>query len=667
MTGFRADPDRANGPTQALLLGLLIFLVFGLAFWAPFIYDDVAFIPGNTDVVGFWQGWHHFLFKPNYFQEGYEPISLLIHRGLFLIGGAAPTLFRLSNILLHWLICVLVLRLFQELLGPGGPSFWLAALFAIFPSHTENIAIATFKKHILVALFGLLMLLVEHPWRREKPDWRRRSACAAFLAFGLFSKENAAVLPAILAAVSLCVAPDWKARLRRDRWFFAGLFAMDLGFLYWRTGVVPRSGGALVGASLSTHLLTAAKCLVWYLREFLEPIRLCQEHSVAPLPLAWSWTLAAVLGTLAAGAAFAVWVWRRDRVAFAGLAIAALWILPFLNIIPYLNVSLVANRYIYLSIAGLLLCAGRLSRPLWKLKISGIPAVPLACAFLGLFYAAVGMKNLSRYSDPVEVWEQAVCCAPNNPRALLSLGGLYASRQRYVEAEQELRAAARLNSGLYSVYAANNLGLLWAQTHRSDQAVFLFTALGRAKYSAFLQFSALGAALLQLDRVDLAIHAFRQALYANPRDAYSRSSLAFCYAKKGKMKLAEMEWKAASFDPNVGSMSLNNLAAVYMNHKRLPEAKKALEQSLQYNPLQIDAASRLAEIDAKLGHSQQGLALLDDIIARLGKGQRAALADAAGLSPQQLNIVVESVETALKQRALFVAKYPKSTADVGPK
>lgn len=667
MTGFRADPDRLNSPTQALLLGLLIFLVFGLAFWAPFIYDDVAFIPGNTDVVGFWQGWKHFLLKPNYFEEGYEPISLLIHRSLFLIGGSAPTLFRLSNILLHWLICVLVLRLFQELLGPKGPAFWLTALFAIFPSHTENIAIATFKKHILVALFGLLMILIERPWHREKPDWRRRSACAAFLALGLFSKENAAVLPAILAAVSLAVAPAWQARLRRDRWFFAGLFAMDLAFLYWRTGVVPRSGGALVGASLSTHFLTCAKCLVWYLREFLVPIRLCQEHSVAPLPLAWSWTLVEVIGTLAASAVFALWVWRKDRVAFAGLALAALWILPFLNLIPYLNVSLVANRYIYLSIAGLLLCAGRLSRPYWALKIGRLPVVPLACAILGLFYAAVGMKNLGRYSDPVEVWEQACACAPGNPRALLSLGGLYASRQRFVEAERELRAAARLNSGLYDVYAANNLGLLFANTDRASQAVYLFTALGKAKYSAFLQFNALGAALLQLDRVDLAIHAFRQALYVNPRDAYSRSSLAFCYAKKGKMKLAEMEWKAAAADPNIGSMSLNNLAAVYLSHKRFPEAKKALEKSLEFNPLQAETVARLAEVDAQLGHSEQGLALFDDLIVLLSKGQKSALADAGGLNPQQLNIVVGSVAIAMRQRAQFVAKYPGSIAAAKPK
>jgi hypothetical protein len=168
-----APKSGISAPSQILWLGALIFVVFGLSFWAPFIYDDIGFISNNSDVIGPWLGWRHFFLHPKAFQEGYEPVSLLIHRTLFLIGGASPALFRLSNILLHWLVCVLVLGLFQELLGPGGPAFWLTALFAVYPSHTENIAVATFKKHILVALFGLLMLRAQRPWTDERPTWKR--------------------------------------------------------------------------------------------------------------------------------------------------------------------------------------------------------------------------------------------------------------------------------------------------------------------------------------------------------------------------------------------------------------------------------------------------------------------------------------------------------------
>ncbi|MFI5362441.1 MAG: tetratricopeptide repeat protein [Elusimicrobiota bacterium] len=663
MTGFTGDPGKVNGPRESLLLGLLTFLVFGLAFWAPFIYDDVLFIANNADIVGPWQGWRHFLLTPNQFQDGYEPVSLLIHRGLFLIGGATPGLFRLSNILLHWLACVLVLSLFQELLGPGGPSFWLAALFAVYPSHTEDIAVATFKKHILVALSGLLMLHAERPWKAERAGWRRRAACASFLALGLFSKENAFILPAILAAVSLSAAPNWKERLGRDGWFFAALFSMDFAFLYWRAVVVPRSPGLLIGGSISTHLLTSAKCLVWYFREFLYPIRLCQEHSISFLPLAWSWPLAGVLGALAAGAAFAAWLWREDRIAFAGLAIAVLWLLPFLNLIPFLNLSLVANRYMYFSVAGLLLCVGRLTRPVWNLRFGRIPAMPLACAALGLCYIGVGMNNLAHYDNPVEVWERAICCAPVNPRVEITLGDYYRLRHDYAAAESEYRTAARfVGADNYGPLAANNLGIVFTETGRSKQALSLFSSLNR-NFSFAIQYEVLGVAQLNVNDVDMAIRSFQEALRRNPSDATSRSNLAFCYLKKNMLRMAEIEWKTAASDPYAAALSWKNLAAVYMRQKRPAEAKRALERSLRSNPVQIDAVAHLAELEAALGHSQRGLDRFNVLIELLRMGQKTAFSSADEFTPREMSAAVAMLPVALKERARFAAKHSPDLLD----
>ena len=652
-----AARGKVNSPRYVLLLGLLIFLVFGLAFWAPFIYDDLWSIPGNVDIVGPWQGWRHFLVTPNNFQEAYEPVSALIHRVLFLIGGLTPWLFRLSNILLHWLVCVLVFALFQELLGPGAPSFWLTALFAVYPSHTENIAISTFKKHILVALFGLLMLFAERPWKTPKPSWRRRAACAAFLALGLLSKENAAVLPAILLAFSLSAAPDWKERLRRDRWLFAGLFSMDFAFLYWRTIIVPRPPGLLTGGSLTTHLLTSAKCLVWYFREFFYPVRLCQEHTIALLTLGWSWPLAGVLAALAAGSAFAVWLWRKDRIAFAGLAMAVLWLLPFLNLIPYLNLSLVANRYMYLSVAGLLLCIGRLTKPVWNVKIGRFKALPLACAALGLCYIAIGMNNLAHYSDPVEVWERAICCAPVNPRVQISLGGLYSGRQQYAAAEREFRSAARFaGPNNYGPLAANELGIIFAKTGRPKNALYVFSSLSR-HFSPLLQFGVLGVCQLKLDHIDKAMHLFREALRIDPEDAAARSNLAYCYMRKGRLRLAEIEWRVAAADPSVAAVSLKNLAAIYRRGKRASEEKNALERSLLFNPMQIEVVERLAEIEAARGRAQQGLFLFDALVERLRAGQKTAFASADDFTAREMTATVASLPNALEQRARFAAKH----------
>ncbi len=653
-----------DSPKQALLLGLLIFLVFGLAFWAPFIYDDVPFISTNPDVIGAWRGWRHFFLHPRYFQEGYEPVSLLLHRVLFLIGGAHPALFRLSNVLLHWAVCVLVLLLFKRLLGPKSPAFWLAALFAIFPSHTENIAVATFKKHILVSFFGLLMLFAHRPWNDEKVPWRRQAACGLFLVLSLFSKENGAVFPAVLAAFSLSLASDWKARLRRDAPLLAGLFGVDLAFVYWRAVVVPRSGAALVGDSPVTHLLTCAKCLVWYMREFFLPVRLCQEHSISPLTLSWSWQLPIVLAVLASLAAFAAWLWRRDRVAFAGLALALLWILPFLNLIPFLNLSLVANRYIYLSMAGALLCAGSLSRPWWDKRIGRFKAVPLACAAVGLAYAALAMNNLAHYSDPLEVWERAACCAPGNPRAHSALAAAYAQAGRYADSERELRAAARIDAGDFNLSVAAALGSLWAQTGRLDRAQFLYASMVR-RYPGILPFGALGTGLLAAGRVKEAVVAFRQALLINPRDSFSRLNLGLCYARLGQSRLARIQWTAASADPATKAAADKDLATLSMREGCLVAARRQLQDSLQADSLQIDVIGELADLDAREGRPQAGLARLDDLVRRLRRGQKAAFSAAAGLTSAQLDTAAQAVAAALKQRERFLTKHPRALAAKG--
>jgi tetratricopeptide (TPR) repeat protein len=422
----------------------------------------------------------------------------------------------------------------------------------------------------------------------------------------------------------------------------------------------------LVGASLSTHLLTSAKCLVWYFREFLLPVRLCQEHSISLLPLAWSWDLLAVLAVLSAAAAFAAWLWRKDRVAFAGFAIAVLWIAPFLNLIPYLNLSLVANRYIYLSIAGMLLCVGRLTRPAWELRLGRLAFVPLACAAVGLAYAALSMSNLSHYSDPLEVWERAACCAPSNPRAHEVAGSYYAGRQRFDEAEREIRAAGRLQNGDYNFFAAMELAGLYIGEGRAKKAELIYQSLARSfPPESDGLFSGLGTCELRLGRFDAAISSLTRAVKLNPRDGYSRLNLAYCYSqRKGKrwLRLAEIEWKAATADPGMASMAFADLGLLYQKQKRLAEAQKAYERSLEFNPNRLDITTSLATLYAESGRTKEGLKLFDKLAESLKNGQQIAFSAANALTLAELKVSSNSLPDVVRERALFVSKHPRLMA-----
>ena len=109
---------------QTLYLGLAIFVVFGLALWAPFIYDDLAFMIKNPDVTGPWQGWTQWLANPLRGTTEYEPLGILVHRFLFMLGGKHVFVYRFSSLLLHWANAVLILFLYRRLIGSKSICFW---------------------------------------------------------------------------------------------------------------------------------------------------------------------------------------------------------------------------------------------------------------------------------------------------------------------------------------------------------------------------------------------------------------------------------------------------------------------------------------------------------------------------------------------------------------
>ncbi|MBI4059891.1 MAG: hypothetical protein HY403_00520 [Elusimicrobia bacterium] len=641
-------------------LGLLVFIVMGPALWAPFVYDDAALILGNPDVTGPWQGLLHFFLTPFSPEEAYEPVIVAMHRGLFYLVGGAPFWYRLTSLLIHWLNCSLLLLLLRELIEPLEAVFLLAALFAVYPAHTEVLAISTFKKHLIVAMCGLLMLHLERPWRQAQASPARRAALFACLALALMTKEHGLMLPPIVLMMSLALAPNWRDRLRRDFIFYAGLLAACLFFVWWRSMVVPRGMTPIIGASLTVHLLTSAKILLWYLRELILPWQLCQEHWLHPVYAVISWEAAGILAALSLCAAGLAALWKRDRVAFCGLAMALLWLAPCLNLVPYLNISLVANRYLYLAFAGVLLCAGRLSALAWSIKVGRWPAPLLAGTGVVLLYSGIAMRNLGRYSDPVDLWARAAECAPEHARAHLNSAGALAARMRWADAERELRLACRYGRGI-AVASRTLLAQIYMMRGDCRHAALLAEGILRDgnRYGNDPE----AARLLALCRLEegadgKAHEALMLAVRLNPRDGFIRLNLGLYYKRTGQIRRAEINWKVAKDLPGSRPLALNLLAELYGERGRLAESRKAYEESLAEQPLQLSAVNGLALIHARGGHGEKGRALFDDLISRLHTGEAARLKVLSEMSPAEDAAMRSALSAAHAARAKFLARYP---------
>ncbi len=204
--------------------------LYGQFLWNPIIFDDLPlFVPdngGNRPVSAYRFAW---------FQLRSLPYATLAWTKAWF--GLELIHFRLGNLLLH---AAVVLALFSFLSGlfaavygdrsEGGLSprlaaFFAALLFALHPVATYAAGYLVQRTIIMATLFCLLaMLCYVRGSVREKPLWLWMSVPFYYLA--AFSKEHAVMLPAALLALTLLLHDDWRAKLKQRWAIFAVLAAI---------------------------------------------------------------------------------------------------------------------------------------------------------------------------------------------------------------------------------------------------------------------------------------------------------------------------------------------------------------------------------------------------------------------------------------------------------
>ncbi|MBI3289127.1 MAG: hypothetical protein HYZ74_06385 [Elusimicrobia bacterium] len=408
-------------PVEVFLpLAAALLFLYGMTLTAPVIYDDTAhvrdarafFMPAEV----FWKG----LLSRDYFEfcreRTYQPLVTILHR----FTHDRPPLYRLIGVLLHAFNSLLVFQVGRRLAKSVSAAALAAALFALFPTHTEAVNISSFKGHLLAFSFSLLSLL---SWDEATAGDRRALARTyLFYALALLSKETGVCALGLIAGHSLIFSRAEAAKAARHG---AGLALLTGVYFLFRFRVLHPPPAY---PDVFEHSTVAS--LAWHLKMLAFPFPLCLERTLQPS--AWSWL--APPACLAA-----LWACRRSPPAL----FCALWIAvalgPYLHFIPFANLNPVADRYLYLPAAGFALLLGRLlSGPAARY---GLYALILACGL------ATARRN-GLYRDERELFKQTVACAPNNSRAHWHLGMSFLNNDELPEAKRCFQNVLRLrNSG----------------------------------------------------------------------------------------------------------------------------------------------------------------------------------------------------------------------------
>jgi len=468
---WNALSPRARWWLLASLLALLVVASSGIGINNGFAYDDVYVIQKNSalhPVHGWWRLFAQSYWPRVYGADGYRPVTMLAFAAEWAIGGGAPWVFHATNILLYVVTTLFVFWL-AGLLMPLGAAWLVGALFAVHPVHVEAVANTVGQSELWVAVLILqaIGLYIRRRLHGRQLSIADGAVLCALYAAGLFAKEHAIVLPALIIAVEvILVRDDWtmRRRLVAARPLVLSLTLIAVLYLAARSAV---KGGDVSGflpfvpfhtldLSYTNRVLTMIGAAPEWVRLLLWPARLSAEYAPPDLDIAQGPSLIQLPGLLLLigilGLAVATWK-RRGPGALASFGIAwfCLTLLPSSNFIIPAGI-LIAERTLFLPSVGAMIAVGAAA---WWLAdyASRLQPAPTrrtralaACTVLVILFAG-SWRSATRtpvWASNERLFFQEVVDAPQSYRANYMLGAWLFETGRKKQGEHFYRRALAL-------------------------------------------------------------------------------------------------------------------------------------------------------------------------------------------------------------------------------
>ncbi len=488
-------------------LAVLTILVFWRVLIADYVqWDDPVFIINNALLREPLASFLPQIFS-HYFFGDFLPMTLISFWAEFQIWGAQPEPQHIVNLILHLLNIALLYTYLLKLPLSRGAVLFVTAVFALHPMQTEVVMWISERKSLLALFFALLAM---HSAQKVSNKNIISTAWIWYLLFfglSLLSKSTAISLPFLLISSDLLFFKvSWKFLIKKHTLALILAFAWGLVRIFAYSQAVANSSPFtwdFERIKTLPHQIFSA--LGFYLEKFFIPTDL---SVIYPPYLSFQntfWTLFAIL--FFSGFSFFGFRKKNPQIIYF-LFLITLFLLPVLQIVPRIN--FVSDRYLYFPLIGL---AGLLATVcpyfLRNLKVTSL--LILSLAFLTYQRTDVWTSDLNLWNDTVrknahsslaqnnlglallkknqvteamahfEVASQMGLSDGTAQLALHNLGMIYSSPKwpqltDPAKAEdyylQSIKVAPR-----DSAESMFNLGLLYAQTHRSPEALKILTAL----------------------------------------------------------------------------------------------------------------------------------------------------------------------------------------------
>jgi protein O-mannosyl-transferase len=446
----------------ALAIAALALLASANSVANGYAYDDNYLIvraTRNHTLAGWWRDFAGTYWPRDWGGDGYRPLTTIVFRLQWVLGGGSAALYHGVNVALHVLGAVAVLWLAASVL-PFGAAIVAAALYAVHPVHVEAIANVVGQSELWVALLiaSAVALYVRGRLSGSLTRGRWAAICGLYATACLF-KEHAIVLPALIVLAEATVVTDRAPLLRRLAHIRVPLLllaAIGLAYMYARSrvvlhgvsGFVPYLPFQIVKFSSTDRVLTAVGVAPEWLRLLLWPARLTTEYSPTYVEIAQGPSIAQLPGllVLVGVLGLAVVCWRRSPVTSFGIGWLVLTLLPASNFI-FPAGFIVAERTLLLPSVGAMIALASaipwLYARLEGNRVAQLAGVGAVAVLLGLGLARSVTRNRV-WKDNDTLFRQSVLDAPDSYRAHFLLGQHFFEQKRHHYGERHLRRALEL-------------------------------------------------------------------------------------------------------------------------------------------------------------------------------------------------------------------------------
>ncbi|MBZ5637319.1 MAG: tetratricopeptide repeat protein [Acidobacteriia bacterium] len=616
------DASRTAGSRNgliALALAAATLLVYARAVGFDFVgLDDAAYASRNPFVLGgptrtgiAWA------FTTTY-QANWHPltwISLMIDAAL---GGKAPWLFHLTNVVLHLANTLLLFHVLFRMTGLPWRSAFVAALFAVHPLHVESVAWITERKDVLSTLFWLLAMLA-YLRHVERPTRPRYLLVPAAMALGLLAKPMLVTLPLVLLLLDVwplrrfpsAAGPgDSRGRTYRLVLEKAPLFALSLVSSVV-TIYAQKKGGAFGGLEafpLGRRLANAVIAYGTYVGKMLWPTKLAVPYPLIPGAQTPGRVLASAVLLVAISVLAIRGLKRRPY-----LAVGWLWylvtLLPVIGLFQ-VGIQSMADRYTYVPLVGLFvmvawgvpdLLRGTGLAPAARPAILGGAAGLAVLALTGCAYVQAG-----RWRNTSELFAHVLRVTEQNATAHNALGlDLYESG-RPDDAIAHYREAIRIAPGFDLAYA--NLGAALSRIGKTDEAIAAYRQAFRLRLESPGMRTTVAGLLMTQGRDDEAAAEITRAMGDAPGDVSLRKALGSILARQGKSPEAMAEFEAVLRETPEDAEALASLGTLLMKQGDLAGASARFAEALSVEPDNVPAHKNLGVILARQGRYGEAVA-----------------------------------------------------------